>query len=179
MVYINYGRRSDYELLINDTNYTSIVSNESFAGKMGLVRFGGMGRATKVKIAQEYGLVGLLMFSDPEQYAKNQSAVYPHGPWLPPSGVQRGSIKFASCPGNPSLGRMQALCGIDSMDEALPSIPVMPVCYAFCCVIFYGFCCVFIAVIRQRGAALRRHGRRRGGSARLARRDRRRVQGRL
>jgi len=131
VVYINFGRRRDYRLLIDDSNFSSITSNASFSGKIGLVRFGGgMGRATKVQLAQEFGLIGLLMFSDPEQYALNQSAVYPFGPWLPPSGVQRGSVKFASCPGNPTLARLQSLCGLDSLADAMPSIPVMPLSYA-------------------------------------------------
>ena len=129
VVYINYGRRSDYEFLIDNGNFSDITSNESFAGKIGLVRFGRMGRSTKVKIAQQYGMVALLIFSDPEDYARDQGAVYPDGPWLPPSGVQRGSVKFASCPGNVELSRLQSLCGIDSLEEAIPSVPVMPVSY--------------------------------------------------
>eukprot|EP01083_Nonionella_stella_P261223 889701_1 len=69
------------------------------------------------------------MFSDPIQYAPDPELVCPNGPWLPPTGVQRGSIKFASCPGNPDLERMEKLCGIDSMQQAVPSIPVMPLSY--------------------------------------------------
>ena len=165
VVYINFGRRSDYEELIDNENFTTIVDNTSFAGKIGLVRYGNMGRSTKVKVAQDYGMIGLLMFSDPEQYAPSSSpeGYYPDGPWLPPSyvlfsflfrvcmlhvsciscvfccfvgvhiylcrGVQRGSIKYASCPGNPDLERMQRLCGINTIEEALPTIPVMPLSY--------------------------------------------------
>jgi len=130
VVYINYGRRSDYSALIENDNVSSITSNASFAGKIGLVRFGQMGRATKVKVAQQFGIAGLLIFSDPEDYAPDPDMVYPNGPWLPPSGVQRGSIKFASCPGNAEISRLQSLCGIDSIEDALPSIPVMPVSYS-------------------------------------------------
>lgn len=50
-------------------------------------------------------------------------------PQLSLSGVQRGSIKFASCPGNAQLSRYQELCGIDDITDALPSIPVMPLSY--------------------------------------------------
>lgn len=84
IVYINYGRRSDYAELIENANYSSITSNESFVGKIGLVRFGQMGRATKVQIAQQFGIIGLLIFSDPAQYAPDPDLVYPNGPWLPP-----------------------------------------------------------------------------------------------
>eukprot|EP01084_Bolivina_argentea_P068340 124400_1 len=130
IIYINYGLRSDYEYLISNDNYSSIASNISFEGKIGLVRFGGgIGRNIKVKLAQQYGLIGLLIFSDPEQYAPDLSLVYPNGPWLPGSGIQRGSVLFAVCPGNPSEQRLNDLCGIEDMNDAIPSIPVIPISY--------------------------------------------------
>ena len=46
------------------------------------------------------------------------------------SGVQRGSIKYASCPGNPTEERLDELCGITEMADALPTIPVMPLSYS-------------------------------------------------
>eukprot|EP01084_Bolivina_argentea_P125285 221992_1 len=128
LIYINYGLRANYEYLIENENYTDITSNQSYVGFIGFVRFGGgIGRAGKVKIAQSYGLIGLIIFSDPEQYAPDgEISVYPNGPWLPESGVQRGSIKYASCPGNPEINRLNDLCGIDNIEDAIPTIPVIP-----------------------------------------------------
>ena len=45
-------------------------------------------------MAQQNGCIGLVLYSDPKDYApENVDAYYPDTWWLPPTGVQRGSVK--------------------------------------------------------------------------------------
>lgn len=44
--------------------------------------------------AQKYGCKGLVIYSDPEEYAPEGVPVYPDGPNLPEYGVQRGSLQI-------------------------------------------------------------------------------------
>jgi N-acetylated-alpha-linked acidic dipeptidase len=57
-------------------------------------------RGLKVKRAQELGMVGVVMYTDPgddgEVTEKNGYEVYPDGPARQPSSVQRGSVQFLS-----------------------------------------------------------------------------------
>ena len=52
-----------------------------------------------------------------------------HGIYNICRGVQRGSIKYASCPGNTDIERLSTMCGIEDINDALPTIPVMPLSY--------------------------------------------------
>lgn len=62
-------------------------------------------------MAQKYGAIGIILYSDPDDYADgqtNSSSVYPNDWWLPTSGVQRGSLVLAGdplTPGYPAIGR--------------------------------------------------------------------------
>lgn len=51
---------------------------------------------------------GLLIYSDPRDYAPPDVGMYPNGPSLPPGGVQKGSLLRKEgdplTPGVPSLG---------------------------------------------------------------------------
>ena len=121
LIYINHGWTRDYELLMNEYNYTM----ESFEGKIGLARFGGgLGRAQKVKNAEKFGLAGLILFSDPS----NNDILfgYPNGQYRSNVSFERGSIMYSDCPGNPVESRLQEYCN-EVEDDALPSIPVIPI----------------------------------------------------
>jgi N-acetylated-alpha-linked acidic dipeptidase len=91
-VFVNYGTYRDFEELQ--------AANISLAGKIALAKYGGVFRGLKVKRAQELGMLGCVMYSDPgddgEVTAENGIATYPDGPAREPSSVQRGSVQFLS-----------------------------------------------------------------------------------
>ncbi|XP_048578817.1 N-acetylated-alpha-linked acidic dipeptidase 2 [Nematostella vectensis] len=127
LVYANYGRTSDFEELAkHGINCT---------GKIVLMRLGKTSRIYKPMRAHKAGAVGLIIFMDPEEYAKKgTSKVYPEYNWLPDSAVQRGTIKATSVRGDTLTPGYPAIPGIYRlpMDEAkkeLPQIPVQPISY--------------------------------------------------
>lgn len=91
-VYVNYGTYQDYEDLLK--------ANVSLAGKIALVKYGGIFRGLKVKRAEDLGMVGTVIYSDPgddgEVTELNGYKAYPEGPARNPSSVQRGSTQFLS-----------------------------------------------------------------------------------
>lgn len=129
VVYVNYGTFQDFEDLVN--------ANVSLKGKVAIARYGGIFRGLKVKRAQEMGMVGILLYSDPGDdngvTEANGYKAYPDGPARNPSSVQRGSTQFLSLlagdpttPGYPSLPGATRL----SPDGIIPSIPSIPISYA-------------------------------------------------
>jgi N-acetylated-alpha-linked acidic dipeptidase len=97
-VYVNYGTYQDFEDLIK--------ANVSLEGKIAVAKYGGIFRGLKIKRAQELGMVGAVLFTDPgddgEATEENGVELYPDGPGRNPSSVQRGSAQFLSvAPGDP------------------------------------------------------------------------------
>lgn len=97
-VYVNYGTYQDYEDLVR--------ANVSLEGRIAIAKYGGIFRGLKVKRAQELGMVGCLIYSDPgddgEFTEENGYKAYPEGVARNPSSVQRGSAQFLSIrPGDP------------------------------------------------------------------------------
>lgn len=97
-VFVNYGTYQDYEDLVN--------ANISLKGKIAIAKYGGIFRGLKVKRAQELGMVGCILFTDPGDDGglteENGDELYPDGPGRQPSSVQRGSTQFLSfAPGDP------------------------------------------------------------------------------
>jgi len=91
-VYVNFGTYQDYEDLR--------ARNVSLEGKIALAKYGRNFRGLKVKRAQELGMVGIVMYSDPQEDGEmteaNGHKPYPDGPARNPSSVQRGSTQFLS-----------------------------------------------------------------------------------
>jgi N-acetylated-alpha-linked acidic dipeptidase len=91
-VFVNYGTYKDFEELQ--------MANVSLAGKIALIKYGGIFRGLKIKRAQELGMVGAVIYSDPgddgEVTKENGNTTYPKGPAREPSSVQRGSVEFLS-----------------------------------------------------------------------------------
>jgi len=89
-VFANYGTYQDFEDLI--------AANVSLAGTIALVKYGGIFRGLKVRRAQQLGMVGVIIYSDPgddgEVRVENGYETYPDGPAREPSSVQRGSVQF-------------------------------------------------------------------------------------
>ena len=91
-VYANFGTYDDFEDLLN--------ANVSLTGKIAIVKYGGIFRGLKVKRAQELGMVGAVLYTDPQEdgeiIEENGYKAYPDGPARNPSAVQRGSAQFLS-----------------------------------------------------------------------------------
>lgn len=128
-VYVNYGTYQDFEDLIK--------ANVSLAGKIAIARYGGIFRGLKVKRAQELGMVGAVLFTDPgddgEVTAENGYKAYPDGPARNPSSVQRGSVQFLSiAPGDPTTPGYPSKPGVprEDVEGKIPSVPSLPISYA-------------------------------------------------
>lgn len=91
-VFVNFGTYQDFEDLR--------TRNVSLEGKIALAKYGRNFRGLKVKRAQELGMVGVVMYSDPQEDGEmtelNGHKPYPEGPARNPSSVQRGSTQFLS-----------------------------------------------------------------------------------
>ena len=97
-VYVNYGTYQDYQDLLD--------FGIDLEGTIAIAKYGGNMRGLKVKRAEELGMVGVLMYSDPgddgEITIENGQEYYPNGPARNPSSVQRGSVLYLSVqPGDP------------------------------------------------------------------------------
>ena len=64
---------------------------------------------TQAYLAQQFGCAGLIIYSDPADCAPKGEPRYPDGPYLPPGGIQRGSLLRLEgdplTPGIPSIGK--------------------------------------------------------------------------
>ena len=90
-VFVNYGTYQDFEELH--------AANIDLEGKIALIKYGGIFRGLKVKRAQELGMVGAIIYSDPGDDGPTEEqgdTPYPNGPAREPSSVQRGSTQFLS-----------------------------------------------------------------------------------
>lgn len=101
-IYVNYGTYKDFEDLVD--------AGIKLEGKIAIARYGGIFRGLKIKRAQELGMIGCLIYSDPgddgERTEENGYKPYPEGPARNPSSVQRGSAEFLSIrPGDPYVSK--------------------------------------------------------------------------
>lgn len=91
-VYVNFGTWQDFEDLT--------AANVSLKGNIAIAKYGHVFRGLKVKRAQELGMVGMVIYTDPQEdggmTVANGHKAYPEGPARNPSSVQRGSTQFIS-----------------------------------------------------------------------------------
>ena len=91
-VYVNRGTYYDFEDLVK--------ANVTLKGNIAIVKYGGIFRGLKVKRAQELGMIGVVIYTDPQEDGevteRNGYKPYPAGPARNPSAVQRGSTQFLS-----------------------------------------------------------------------------------
>lgn len=127
-VYVNYGTYQDFEDLIK--------ANISLEGKIAIAKYGGIFRGLKIKRAQDLGMVGCVIFTDPgddgDVTDENDITTYPNGPARNPTSVQRGSAQFLSvAPGDPTTPGYPSKPGVprQPVDRAIPSIPSIPISY--------------------------------------------------
>ena len=127
---VGRGLRADFD--------AARARGEEVAGKIALCRYGGAYRGVKAALAQEFGCVGVLLFSDPEEDGDARGETWPEGPWKPGDEAQRGSIgSLTRVPGDPSTpGWPSPPPGVASprpratgaeLAEALPGIPCLPI----------------------------------------------------
>ena len=102
-VYVNRGTYEDFEDLVG--------AGIELKGKIAIAKYGRIFRALKVKRAQELGMIGVVMYSDPQEDGDmtelNGFKPYPHGPARNPSSVQRGSVQYLS-----RLGLISCVCQV-------------------------------------------------------------------
>ena len=91
-VYVNFGTFEDFEDLIR--------ANVTLEGKIAIAKYGKCFRGLKTKRAQELGMIGIVLYTDPQEDGEitevNGYGTYPNGPARNPSSVQRGSTSFLS-----------------------------------------------------------------------------------
>jgi N-acetylated-alpha-linked acidic dipeptidase len=126
LVYVNFGRPSDYEQLDR--------LGISVKGAIVIARYGASWRGIKPKVAAEHGAIGCIIYSDPKEDGYAQGEVFPDGPMRTSDGVQRGSVMDMPLhPGDPLTP------GVGSTPEAtrlavkdaptIMKIPVLPISY--------------------------------------------------
>ncbi|KAK2016989.1 PA domain-containing protein [Colletotrichum eremochloae] len=128
-VYVGRGSQADFDRLVD--------LGVDLEGKIALVRYGGLFRGLKVKNAQDHGMIGAVIFTDPgddgNQTVANGYEAYPNGPARHPNSVQKGSVLFLSTyPGDPTTPGYPSHEGVNRADisPVTPKIPSIPISYA-------------------------------------------------
>ena len=122
-VYVNFGTYHDFDDLVK--------ANVSLKGNIGVAKYGRIFRGLKIKRAQQLGMVGMVLYTDPQEDGEiteeNGYKTYPHGPARNPSSVQRGSAQFLSKPTDSALDEaILTLTGIAPGDPTTPGYPSKP-----------------------------------------------------
>ena len=126
LVYVNYGRPSDYE----DLERLGIAVK----GAIVIARYGASWRGIKPKVAAEHGAIGCLIYSDPRDDGFFVDGVFPDGPMRNKDGVQRGSVMdMPTYPGDPLTPGVGATASAKRLEvkevTTLTKIPVLPISY--------------------------------------------------
>lgn len=129
---VGYGLRADFERLKD--------ARIKIEGTIAIARYGKGYRGSKLSLAEEFGCVGMLLFSDPKDDGAGKGATWPQGPWKSPNDAQRGSVGpmdrvlgDPSTPGFPSpepdrnVGEGRTRLADFALAQALPKIPCMPI----------------------------------------------------
>ncbi len=129
---VGYGLRADFEKLKE--------ARIKIEGTIAIARYGKGYRGSKLSLAEEFGCVGLLLFSDPKDDGAGKGATWPGGPWKTPNEAQRGSVgPMGHFPGDPStpgfpspepgrsVGEGRTRLADFALAQALPKIPCMPI----------------------------------------------------
>ena len=127
IVYVNYGMPDDYKALAR--------MGVSVKGRIVIARYGGGWRGLKLKLAQDHGAVGCILYSDPRDDGYSSDLAYPKGPARPPGGIQRGSVEdITDYPGDPLTPGVGATKDAKRLSPAqspiLIHMPALPIGYA-------------------------------------------------
>ncbi|KAH5489920.1 hypothetical protein HBI29_205990 [Parastagonospora nodorum] len=125
-VYVGRGQQVDFQRLL--------ALGVDLKGKIALAKYGGPFRGLKVKNAQDHGMIGTVIFSDPGDDGNMTEAkgvaAYPNGPARNPTTVQRGSVQFLSTyPGDPTTPGYVSKPDSERADRTniTPQIPSLPI----------------------------------------------------
>lgn len=125
-VYVGRGQQVDFNRLKE--------LGVELEGKIALAKYGGPFRGLKVKNAQDNGMIGTVIFTDPGDDGNMTEAKgvapYPQGGARNPTTIQRGSVQFLSTyPGDPTTPGYVSKPGVPRADrsEILPGIPSLPI----------------------------------------------------
>ncbi|KAL0374419.1 UNVERIFIED_CONTAM: putative glutamate carboxypeptidase LAMP1 [Sesamum radiatum] len=129
VVYVNYGRVEDHATLKE--------MGVNVSGTVVLARYGEIYRGDIVENAYEEGAIGVLIFTDRKDYGGGGGDVkwFPDDKWMPPSGVQVGSVYNGAgdptTPGWPSTEGCERLSD-EEVERAgdVPLIPSLPISWA-------------------------------------------------
>jgi N-acetylated-alpha-linked acidic dipeptidase len=121
----------------NPDNYDWLAAHGiDVRGKIALVRYSVpySYRGFKALTAQQRGLAGILIYSDPADDGYGKGTVYPDGPWGPESHIQRGGIPFDFLvPGDPLTPGWASVAGAKRIPAAeavsIPRIVSVPLSY--------------------------------------------------
>jgi N-acetylated-alpha-linked acidic dipeptidase len=91
LIYCNYGSQDEYRHVCSGGAINC-------TGAVALVRYGGTqgDRALKIKAAEEWGIAGVLIYSDPAEDGFLRGPVWPNGRWRSADSVQRGAVSLMS-----------------------------------------------------------------------------------
>uniref|UniRef100_H2ZD94 glutamate carboxypeptidase II n=1 Tax=Ciona savignyi TaxID=51511 RepID=H2ZD94_CIOSA len=118
LFYVNYASVEDFEELLKlKVNVTGAIC---------MARYGYIFRGDKIKNAEKFNCVGLVLFSDPYDYGGNG---YPNSWWSPPSGFQRGSTQLHGDPLTPDYPALDLTHRIQESETNLGKIQAQPISY--------------------------------------------------
>ncbi len=129
VVYANYGRLEDFKKLRE--------MGIDVKGKIVIVRYGMNFRGVKPYVAEQYGAIGVIIYSDPWDDGYFKGDPYPKGPMRPATGVQRGSIQYLfRYPGDPTTPGIASLPDLPDSKRTPPDkatdltkVPTTPLSY--------------------------------------------------
>lgn len=123
LVYVHYGRGEDFDYLEQ--------AGVNITGRIVLARYGEIFRANIAEFAEQRGALGLILFSDPADYAtRGPDAVYPDTVMMPPSAAPLGTVKLMDGdPLTPYYPAIESAFHIPVDEAAIPKIPVQPISY--------------------------------------------------
>jgi N-acetylated-alpha-linked acidic dipeptidase len=131
VVYANYGEKSDYAYLAS--------RGVDVSGKVVLARYGDIHCEDMVRNARAAGAAAALIYTDAKDFGgpgeKGKQKTFPDTRWLPPSGVQVGTLYYGN--GDPTTpmwpscaaGEDCERLSMEELDgsEAMPGIPALPI----------------------------------------------------
>ncbi|KAK4783990.1 hypothetical protein SAY86_018358 [Trapa natans] len=128
VVYANYGRVEDFQALE--------LIGVDVEGKIIIARYGKIFRGDIVRNAHQAGAIGVVIFTDRKDYGGGGGGGwFPEGRWMPPSGVQVGTVYSGA--GDPTTPGWASKEGCERLGEAemesggdLPLIPSLPISWA-------------------------------------------------
>uniref|UniRef100_A0A183CGR4 Diphosphomevalonate decarboxylase n=1 Tax=Globodera pallida TaxID=36090 RepID=A0A183CGR4_GLOPA len=130
-VYCHHGRVEDFDRLEKQFGIANLN------GKIAIMRYGENYRGDMVRHAYDRGASGVIIYSDPAEIARDgPEQVYPRTDWMPPSGVQRGSLLRGDgdpltplLPARKDFHTERTIENAQFDPETMPQIPAIPLSY--------------------------------------------------